>query len=767
MKMNHLLLFLSLFISLFISSPLSKAQTEWVNINGTVTYNNGTPVSAMVLANGQYMFTPSSDGSFNLEVPLNGQGQIKVYCFCGGLAPWKQLIDPEDGVDMEIELAQDEGGQQLDVSYNIQPINSKWVRLSGTVTYNNGTPVSAMALANGQYMFTSSSDGSYCLDVPLDKNGKITLYGFCGGFPPNKQVITCDGDSAFSCFYELTAEASGTYTYNGGNTLTVQFTISTFPEGEGPPVNVIMQLEDVSVTETTLEFLGDEDEIQTWSRNQGQAGEIVGSWIMSDEDGNDGLILTLEGDGTMILTNYFSTFTVPYGDIIIDGDFTDWGCHHLVYADTDDPECGDAPGLDLQEVYLAQDEIFIYIRFVLNGPLDSTYGYKFGNDEMHTYVYVNGDGSDGIFIANAFGLPTPNIPQDFVHVDGNQFECKFYKSDVEWYWGYGAMLGAWLDQGPETECRDHVDMPLLNFFALDQMIIASGEYFASCYYGDYGPESYFMSLNIDGNGHGTYQDLYSSGGDMESGTFTYFAHNDGRLSINNETHGIISPDWNAFTLTETIGILVAIKSSSGMSNASLNGEYYAANFYGDDGSVSFFNSLNFDGNGNGSYQELYSSEGGLENGTFTYSVQDDGRVTFNGDVHGIISPDENSFIISETEGGRIGIITGIKSSSGMSNADLNGEYLGSSYYNDDAPWSCLWSAAFDGNGNVNIQHLYASDGDLISRTFPYSLDGDGRLTLYIDGREVHGILSTDGTCFTFSDTDDGNIGIAVGIKKTE
>jgi hypothetical protein len=56
-------------------------------------------------------------------------------------------------------------------------------------TYN-GNPVCAMRLANGQYMFTCGDYlGLYELAVPLDENGEITLYAFCGGMARYKHVF--------------------------------------------------------------------------------------------------------------------------------------------------------------------------------------------------------------------------------------------------------------------------------------------------------------------------------------------------------------------------------------------------------------------------------------------------------------------------------------------------------------------------------------------------------------------------------------------------
>ena len=52
------------------------------------------------------------------------------------------------------------------------------------------------------------------------------------------------------------------------------------------------------------------------------------------------------------------------------------------------------------------------------------------------------------------------LPDSFVHIDGNQFEAKFYKADVEEYW-VGEQINAWLDQGFSTICRDLVNLPEL------------------------------------------------------------------------------------------------------------------------------------------------------------------------------------------------------------------------------------------------------------------------------------------------------------------
>ena len=46
------------------------------------------------------------------------------------------------------------------------------------------TPVCAMVLANGQYMFSCDGAGNYALNVPLDHNGQVKLQVYADGFAP-------------------------------------------------------------------------------------------------------------------------------------------------------------------------------------------------------------------------------------------------------------------------------------------------------------------------------------------------------------------------------------------------------------------------------------------------------------------------------------------------------------------------------------------------------------------------------------------------------
>ena len=80
----------------FIAGNPTYAKEGWVNIYGTVKYN-GSPVCAMVLANGQYKFTCSGDGSFKLDVPLDENGQITVSLFVVDLLHLSSRFSPIKG----------------------------------------------------------------------------------------------------------------------------------------------------------------------------------------------------------------------------------------------------------------------------------------------------------------------------------------------------------------------------------------------------------------------------------------------------------------------------------------------------------------------------------------------------------------------------------------------------------------------------------------------------------------------------------------------
>jgi len=70
------------------------AAGNWIDVSGTVLLQDTqTLVCAMVLANGQYMFSCDGTGGYDLTIPLDNNGQFKLQVYADGFAPAIQTFD--------------------------------------------------------------------------------------------------------------------------------------------------------------------------------------------------------------------------------------------------------------------------------------------------------------------------------------------------------------------------------------------------------------------------------------------------------------------------------------------------------------------------------------------------------------------------------------------------------------------------------------------------------------------------------------------------
>lgn len=65
-----------------------------VQIAGHVRNAAGVPLCAMVLANGQYMFSCDGAGNFSLTVPRAPDGSITLFSFVDGMSPYRSTFQP-------------------------------------------------------------------------------------------------------------------------------------------------------------------------------------------------------------------------------------------------------------------------------------------------------------------------------------------------------------------------------------------------------------------------------------------------------------------------------------------------------------------------------------------------------------------------------------------------------------------------------------------------------------------------------------------------
>ncbi len=167
---------------------LTTAPHGGFRITGSITLDS-TPLCALVLANGQFMFTcgdPLPKGDFDLTVPLDDQGQITLFGFSSGLSPFQQTLGAG------YWPASATGCAAPTVTHTLTTAPDGGLRITGSITLD-GAPLCALVLANGQFMFTCGDalpQGDFDLTVPLDDQGKITLFGFSAGLLPFQQTFS-------------------------------------------------------------------------------------------------------------------------------------------------------------------------------------------------------------------------------------------------------------------------------------------------------------------------------------------------------------------------------------------------------------------------------------------------------------------------------------------------------------------------------------------------------------------------------------------------
>ena len=65
-----------------------------IDVSGSVLLQDTqTPLCALVLANGQYMFSCDGSGSYALRIPMDNNGQFKLQVYADGFAPWTGKFD--------------------------------------------------------------------------------------------------------------------------------------------------------------------------------------------------------------------------------------------------------------------------------------------------------------------------------------------------------------------------------------------------------------------------------------------------------------------------------------------------------------------------------------------------------------------------------------------------------------------------------------------------------------------------------------------------
>jgi len=160
-----------------------------VDISGQVLLGD-QPVCALVLANGQHMFSCGGNGGYALDAPLDQDGRLSLFAFADGFAPYKTILQPASVSthDIRMDIAGD-GAPVMSVQPKIDPgLSPGSVRLFGRVNSADAA-IGALVLANGGYAFTSMDDGEFDFSTWLADSGELELFAFADGFSPFHSVL--------------------------------------------------------------------------------------------------------------------------------------------------------------------------------------------------------------------------------------------------------------------------------------------------------------------------------------------------------------------------------------------------------------------------------------------------------------------------------------------------------------------------------------------------------------------------------------------------
>ncbi|MFA6451756.1 MAG: hypothetical protein WCX65_19950 [bacterium] len=315
-----------------------------------------------------------------------------------------------------------------------------------------------------------------------------------------------------------------------------------------------------------------------------------------------------------------------------------------------------------------------------------------------------------------------------------------------------------------------------------------------------GTNPYFFtmknSIYVDGSGSAQWTNISNSIGDSIPSRImdvsqitpghTFTMSSEGR-------HGALSLDGNVLAdvvtdpLQPQLCVDIAVKKSTAATAALMNGDYVVSELRGEF-NYSFSpettrSVAHLDGVSAGTYQSLSkSSEGDLDSGTFTFTINPDGTFTMidpiEGTDYGIVSPDGNMFLIIDTDiqYGSVGILVGVKKSSTMVASNMIGTYHlaqfgvdrttvdGTAWFPDTEYGTYAISTAGSG---VYTSLFNSNNSTQDSQNTTYTGAADGTFT--ITGDDGAGIVYPDGSMIFMSDTSltaDDFINFSIGIKTT-
>ena len=309
--------------------------------------------------------------------------------------------------------------------------------------------------------------------------------------------------------------------------------------------------------------------------------------------------------------------------------------------------------------------------------------------------------------------------------------------------------------------------------------LLSGSYIMGQYHhGDSGDWTSRRLLVCNTNGNYTNTTLADSRGSQSTESSSLSFNPDGSFTVvsSGDTRGQAAPNGALFAGVSapdsggSLELSFGVKKASGMSKASFVGNYVMVDFGTDPQPWVSRAVISPDGKGGLPYTEKSDSNGSLGSGTYHYTVATDGtlKITDKPTESGFLSADGSLFCDIDTNANRsLSLKVGVRKSSGMSNASLNGRYMAMSYgFNDPNDASSAYTrrqlVTCDAAGHAQWTDLDYSDGALSSGSSTYTVAADGVLS----SSGGFGQVSADGSMYIWAiaNTNGDYIAVEIGIR---
>lgn len=167
--------------------PTEEPADSPVSLSGRVETTTATPLCAMVLASGQYEFSCDGSGNFSLSgLAREENGKVKRQVYADGFFPNIKEVGGSTSEPVTMQRSGTCPNYNQPYTPDAAPGSAgKRVDIRGSVLLgDSGSPICAMVLANGQYVFSCDGSGNYNMNVPLDAEGQFKLQVYADGFAP-------------------------------------------------------------------------------------------------------------------------------------------------------------------------------------------------------------------------------------------------------------------------------------------------------------------------------------------------------------------------------------------------------------------------------------------------------------------------------------------------------------------------------------------------------------------------------------------------------